>query len=251
MCQSPMSPKQGDVWLLAGAPRELLPEDSISTEDDNVLPDWSTAQTQAIGEYEAQVIIGTTWKAVSNYGFWLQCRQGYQYSSYFDNPTVEGKRYIESYYHQEGEQHLLTVLAWEDDTAVIITIDSNDMFDEYALWNWFGSAVAPGMAYLEDLWMSTGITVGSGNGYDSTGFYYSYSSHADASDFEHQKQRLINMGFVEEVTEANESGYMEYTAARYDDFGGYLYTIWYQLTLEGDYLELEIGYSVQEGTHKD
>lgn len=251
LCQSGVQPKDGDIWLLAGAPRELLPEDSISKEGSDTLPDWSAAQTQTIGEYEAQVLVGTTWDAVNNYGLWLMCRKGYQFSSNFDNPTIEGKRYLEAYYHQEGDQHIITVLAWEDDTAVLIDTDANDFFDEYALWNWFGTPVSPGMGYLEDLWLGTGIYAGSGNGFDSTGFYYSFSSGADASDFESQKQRLIDMGFVEEVTEVHDGGYMEYTAARYDDFGGYLYPIWYQLILDGDYLELEVGYSVQEGSHKD
>ena len=251
LCQSRMQPKDGDMWLLAGAPAELLPVDSISTEEDYILLDTSAAQNQMIGEYDAKVIPGVTWNAVNNYGFWLQCRQGYEYSSYFDNPTVEDYRYIESFYHQEGDEHLLTILAWEDDTAVIIEISANDIFDEYALWNWFGSAVMPGVTYLENLWHSIGMSLGSGNGFDSTGYYYNFTSGADASDFESFKQKLIGLGFTEEVIEVNQDGYMEYTAARYDDFGGRQYAIWYQLILDGDYLEAEVGFSVQEGSHKD
>lgn len=252
LCQSPMQPKSGDMWLLAGAPEALLEGQEISTEEDFIMLDTTAAQQEKIGQYDAQVILNTSWQAVSNYAFWLQCRQGYQYYSYFDNPSVQGKRFMEGYFHEENGEPLQTIVAWEDGTAVLITISSNDTFDEYTLWNWFGAAVLPGMAYLEQLWPSVGgLTIGSGQGYDSTGFYYSYCSGANAQDFADLKNKIIGHGFVEEATEVTRDGYLEYTAARYDDFGGYKVAIWYQIILDGDYLEAEIGYSVQEGSHKD
>lgn len=252
LCQNRMSPKQGDVWLLAGAPEALLEGQEISTEEDLIMLDTTAAQQEKIGSYDALVITNTSWQATSNYAFWLQCRKNFQYFSYFDNSSVPGKRFLEAYFHEENGEPMQTIVAWEDGTTVLITLSANDTFDEYTLWNWFGAAVLPGMAYLEQLWPSAGgLTIGSGQGFDSAGFYYSYRSGSKSQDFADLKNKIIGLGFVEEVTEVARDGYLEYTAARYDDFGGRKIAIWYQLILDGDYLEAEIGYSVQEGSHKN
>ena len=246
------NPPSGDVWLLAGAPAELIPESELSNPEDEILLDLSGATEQQIGEYTAKVVTDVSWDAVNNYGRWLLCRQGYEPSGYFENGTVEDYRYADGFYRAEGDQHLMTILMWEDGTALVFEMSANDMFDEYVVWNWLGAAVSPGMSYLENLLIHIKSNyVGSGNGFETSGYYYSYYSKATAEDFQSCLSTIISMGFTEEATTVDNGSYKEYTAARYDDFGGRKYAIWYQLILDGEYLEAEVGYSVQEGTHKD
>lgn len=245
-------PPSGDVWLLAGAPAELIPEYDLSKPEDEILLDLSGATEQQIGEYTAKVVTDVSWDCVNNYGRWLLCRQGYEPGGFFENTTVEDFRYADAFYRADGDQHLLTVLMWDDGTALLFELRADDDFDEYVVWKWLGAAVAPDMGYLEDLLIHIKSNyVGSGYGYSTSGYYYSYYYAATPEDFQDCLSTIISMGFTEEATTVDNGSYKEYTAARYDDFGGRLYAIWYQLILDGEYLEAEVGFSVQEGTHKD
>ena len=246
------TPPLGDVWKLAGAPAELIADYEFSTPEDEILLDLSGATEQQIGKYTAKVVTDVSWDSVNNYGRWLLCRQGYEPSGSFENPTEEDYRYADAFYRMEGDQHLMTFLMWEDGTALLFELSANDDFDEYVVWNWLGASVAPGMSYLEDLLIHIKSNyVGSGHGFSTSGYYYSYYNKATVEDFQECLSTIISMGFTEEATTVDNGSYKEYTAARYDDFGRFRYAIWYQLILDGEYLEAEVGFSVQEGSHKD
>lgn len=242
----------GDLWLLAGAPAELISEGEISSEEDNLLPDFSGAEQTTIGGYPAKVISGVTWKQIDNYAYWLQCRKNYENAGYFDNPPEENVRYLGCFMTEDDGYAKSVYVGWANDKAFCMEVDSGETVDEYMLWEWLGAPVAPGLAYLEQfLLYIKSNQVGSGNGFESSGHYYSYCVGATAEDFHTYKDKLIGMGFTEEPIEVDNGSYKEYTAARYAVFGPYRYSIWYQLILDGDYLEAEVGFSVNEGTHKE
>ena len=242
----------GDLWLLAGAPAELISEGELSSEEDKLLPDFSGAEETTIGGYPAKVITGVTWKQIDNYAYWLQCRKFYENSGYFDNEPVEDVRYLGSFMTKDDGYTKSVYVGWANDKAIYMEVDINEIVDEYVIWEYLGAPVSPGIVYLEQyrLFIKSN-QVGSGNGFESSGFYYSYCVGATAEDFQHYQSALIEMGFTEEPIMADNGSYKEYTAAKYVEFGPYRYAIWYQLILDGDYLEAEVGYSVNEGTHKE
>jgi hypothetical protein len=242
----------GDLWLAAGAPTELIPAETLSSEEDNQLPDFSAGEDATVAGMSAKVLNDVSWKQMDNYGYWLQCRKNYEPSGYFDNTTHQDRLYIESFMTKDngytGEIHL----AWAGNKAIYIEASDTNGLDEYAVWEYLSAPIVPGLNYLEKfrLFIKSNF-VGSGNGFESSGFYYSYYNHATVEDFQTYKDQLISMGFTEEPVVTDNGDYKEYTAAKYVTFGTYRYAIWYQLTLEGSYLEAEVGFSVNEGTHKE
>ena len=242
----------GDLWLLAGVPTELISEGELSREEDNLLPDFSGAEETTIGGYPAKVITGVTWKQIENYGYWLQCRKNYENAGYFDNEPVEDVRYLGSFVTKDDDYTKEVYVGWANDKAIYMEVASGESVDEYAIWEYLGAPVSPGIVYLEQFCLFIKSTqVGSGNGFESSGHYYSYCVNATEEDFQTYKNTLISMGFTEEPIEVDNGSYKEYTAARYAVFGSYRYSVWYQLILDGDYLEAEVGFSVNEGTHKE
>ena len=242
----------GDLWLLAGVPAELISEGELSSEEDNLLPDFSGAEETTIGGYPAKVITGVTWKQIENYGYWLQCRKNYENAGYFDNAPVEDVRYLGSFVTKDDNYTTEVYVGWANDKAIYMEVANGESVDEYAIWEYLGAPVSPGIVYLEQfrLFIKSNY-VGSGNGFESSGHYYSYYDKATAEDFQTYKDTLISMGFTEEPVVTDNGDYKEYTAAKYVVFGPYRYAVWYQLTLEGSYLEAEVGFSVNEGTHKE
>lgn len=242
----------GDLWLAAGVPAEQIPAEMLSTEEDNQLPDFSAGEDATVVDLPAKVLTDVSWKQMDNYGYWLQCRKNCEPTGYFDNATRQDELYIESFMTQADNYSSVIHLAWANGKAVRIETTNNDTLDEYGVWEYLGAPIVPGIIYLEryQLYIKSNY-VGSGNGFESSGFYYSYYNQATAEDFQTYLSKIIGMGFTEEAIMADNGDYKEYTAAKYVTFGAYRYAIWYQLTLEGSYLEAEVGYSVNEGTHKE
>ncbi len=246
---------RGDLWKLTGFPEDKIPEgDRMETPENTALPDWSGASPLTLGEYSCQVLTDVPYQQVENYALWMFCRNGREAFGGFDNHPIEDFLYIESLYPSDGEAYCdYQVVVWYDGTAILADIPGGAELDEYVFWTHLDARITLGESFLrKELLMVTTNVMGSGHGGFGT-VMYSYAENCDAEDFERLKASVIKMGYVEDAEESAEGGGRRYFAMRKASCGGNWYKeVYYELILEADgYLEVEVSFYPEEGTHRD
>ncbi len=242
LCLDEIGMNLGEMWQAAGVEEAVFGEDfPLFTQEELALPDWEQAVEVVIGDYTCKQLTGVPEQQAINYGQWLYTREGYWVDGW-----VGSEDGLSVAIRDAQEQY--SALVWAKDTLLLVSnVGEFYDLDLRPFWAHLGADVLPGSEYLAELM----IFLPGGNGSSTGTVMWSYAYGCTVEDYERLKGKVAELGFVEEPKETIDGDYREYVVVKYLPVGQRIFLVYYQIILDGDYLELELDYSVHEGHHKD
>lgn len=178
---------------------------------------------------------------------------------YTDQPPYEidtwGDNLVNQWLYKAdmGDESYIVVISTGVETLVIKSAEECPYREAY-LWDQLSVSPYFGMGYLR--YVTVGFiyvdgTLGSGTGYSTDGYIWRNTYRGTMESFNKTIAALNKAGFDTEYGHIEEGDYHEYAFSRTDEFTYDSCTIYVKVILDGTYLEVEFGYGINEGSHKE